>query len=74
MIRPVSWVGKKPFGICMNRTMVSASAARKTRQHAALVKEGNVERALVSLQQRIKDAFNGTIKSAVAGRFASHEA
>jgi hypothetical protein len=29
-IRPVSWIGKKPLGICIAMTMVTAMVARNT--------------------------------------------
>ena len=44
-ISPVSWIGKKPFGISMNSTTVSAMVAKNTPSVIALMPQHDVERA-----------------------------
>ena len=49
-IIPVSWIGKKPFGIWMAMTTVSAMVAKNTPIVIALVAQHDVERAPVERQ------------------------
>ncbi len=46
-IIPVSWIGKKPFGISMAMTTVSAMVGEKHAERDRLVAQHDVERAPV---------------------------
>ena len=52
VMRPVSWVGKKPFGIVTNITAVTAMVARNTQSVTTLVAEHDVEAAPVGREHR----------------------
>src|SRR5215831_12411365 len=63
IIRPLSWVGKKPFGMITNRNAVSAMVA----QH-------EVEPALVAVHQRVEHALDRQVDAAVVLALALEEA
>ncbi len=54
VIRPVSWVGKKPFGIATNITAVTAMVTKNTISVDELVAQHEVEAAAVAVQQRVE--------------------